>query len=55
MSRYNSLKQGIGGLEADLKRVRDPLSIHTGGQQKKKVSAGLFNIGNLRDMVSKMQ
>jgi len=34
---------------------RDPLGVHVPGKvQQKKVSSGLFGIGNLRDMVSKM-
>jgi len=54
--RYNALREGIGSIEADLRRIRDPLGVHAPGKvQEKKVSAGLFGIGNLRDMVSKMQ
>jgi len=56
VERYNGLKEGIGSIEADLRRIRDPLGVHAPSKvQQKKVSAGLFGIGNLRDMVSKMQ
>jgi len=56
VDRYNALREGIGSIEADLRRIRDPLGVHVPGKvQEKKVSAGLFGIGNLRDMVSKMQ
>ena len=56
VDRYNALREGIGSIEADLRRIRDPLGVHVPGKvQQKKVSAGLFGIGNLRDMVSKMQ
>lgn len=56
VERYNGLKEGIGSIEADLRRIRDPLGVHAPSKvQQKKVSSGLFGIGNLRDMVSKMQ
>merc|ERR1719369_2421508 len=30
VDRYNQLKQGINALEADLRRLRDPLHMHVG-------------------------
>jgi len=56
VERYNTLKQGINSIEADLRSIRDPLALHVPGKTvEKKVSSGLFGIGNLRDIVSKMQ
>lgn len=56
VERYNTLKQGINSIEADLRRIRDPLGIHVPGKTAdKKVSAGLFGLSNLRDIVNKMQ
>jgi len=38
VDRYNQLKQGINALEADLRRLRDPLHMHAGsiGNKEKK-------------------
>jgi hypothetical protein len=56
VERYNGLKQGINTIEADLRRIRDPLALHVPGKAvDKKISSGLFGIGNLRDIVNKMQ
>jgi len=56
VERYNTLKQGISNIESDLRRIRDPLALHVPSKAAdKKISAGLFGIGNLRDIVNKMQ
>jgi len=45
VDRYNALREGIGSIEADLRRIRDPLGVHVPGKvQEKKVSAGLLGI-----------
>jgi len=56
VERYNTLKQGINSIEADLRRIRDPLGIHISGKTTadKKTSSGLFGLSNLRDIVNKM-
>jgi len=56
VERYNTLTQSINNVEADLRHLRDPLALHVPSKSTtKKSSSGLFRIGNLRDIVSKMQ
>lgn len=55
VARYNELKAGVAAVEGDLRTLREPLALHTARPAAKKAAAGLFGIGNLRDIVSKMQ
>jgi len=59
VNKYNTLKQGINAVEADLRRLRDPLHMNVpsvGNKDKVETkSGGLFGITNLRDVLSKLQ
>lgn len=56
VDRYNSIKQGINAVEADLRKLRDPLQIHLGSAKMEERAAlhkaapgGLFGISSLKD------
>lgn len=62
VDRYNSIKQGINAVEADLRKLRDPLQIHLGSAKMEERAAlhkaapgGLFGISSLKDVISKLQ
>jgi len=61
VDKYNTIKQGINTLEADLKKLRDPLQMHVGNSKLEeraalqKGSGGLFGISSLKDVISKLQ
>jgi len=61
VDKYNTIKQGINSLEADLKKLRDPLQMHVGNSKLEenaalqKGSGGLFGISSLKDVISKLQ
>jgi len=58
INKYNTLKQGINVVEADLRRLRDPLHMNVpniSNKEKETKSGGLFGISNLRDVISKLQ
>jgi len=58
VNEYNKLKQGINVVEADLRRLRDPLHMNVpsiSNKDKESKSGGLFGISNLRDVISKLQ
>jgi len=62
VDKYNSIKQGINAVEADLRKLRDPLQIHLGSAKMEERAAlhkaapgGLFGISSLKDVISKLQ
>merc|ERR1712002_454888 len=59
VDKYNTIKQGINSLEADLRKLRDPLQIHVGNSKSEEKTAlqkgsGLFGISSLKDVISKL-
>jgi len=62
VERYNSIKQGINAIEADLRQLKDPLQMHTRsaklderGLITKGPGGGLFGISSLKDVINKLQ
>jgi len=61
VDKYNTIKQGINAVEADLRKLRDPLQIHLGSARVEERAAqqkgvgSIFGISNLRDVLSKLQ
>jgi len=57
VDKYNSVKQGINNVEADLRRLRAPLQTLNRSQylQQDGKSAGIFGIANLKDVLNKIQ
>jgi len=61
VDKYNTIKQGINAVEADLRKLRDPLQMHLGTAKLEERAAaqkgvgGLFGISSLKDVISKLQ
>lgn len=58
VDRYNKLQQDINSLEADLRKIRDPLQMHVSSlsnNKKVETKTSLFGISNLRDVINKLQ
>ena len=53
--------QGINSLEADLRKLRDPLQMHLGTSKLEEKAAlqkgtgGIFGISSLKDVINRLQ
>lgn len=53
VEKYNELRDRIEHVEADLKRLRDPLRLTSGNLKSEETSilAGQLNVGSFKDML----